>query len=391
MTHPDPAHRTRGFQESVIRQMTRVCATEGGINLSQGLPEVEVPEEIQAAACEAIRSDYNQYSFTYGDPELRGVLAEKLSRSNGIQADPETEITITCGVSEALVASCLAVLNPGDEAVVFEPYYENYVPAITMAGATPRFVPLRFPAWTFDPDDLAAAFNRRTKAIIVNTPMNPTGHVFTRTELQAIAELCRKWNAVAITDEIYEEILFDDRRHVSLGSLDGMRQRTVTLMGLSKTYGVTGWRVGYVAAPLVLSSAVRKVHDYLVVCAPHPFQRAALAALRLPPDFYEAMRAEYAARRDLFCEGLREVGFRLERPEGAYYVLADFDEISWRDEDVGFARRLVRDGGVASVPGSSFFTTSDQGRRMVRFCFAKNRDTLRDALKRIRRRVESLG
>ena len=387
MSNPGPADRTRGFQESVIREMTRVCAREGGINLGQGLPEVEVPDEVKRAACDAIRSDFNQYSFTYGDPELRQALAEKLSASNGIHADPETEITVTCGVSEGLVATCLALLNPGDEAIVFEPFYENYVPAVAMADAIPRFVPLRFPHWTFDPDELAAAFNDRTKAVIVNTPMNPTGHVFTAAELNCIAQLCRKWNAAAVTDEIYEEILYDGRDHVSIASLDGMWERTVTLMGLSKTYGVTGWRVGYVAAPVNLAGAIRKVHDYMVVCAPHPFQRAALAALQLPPDFYNAVRAEYAARRDLFCRGLSDMGFQLKPPEGAYYVLADFDEISWRDEDVDFARRLVRNGGVAAVPGSSFFAASDQGRRMVRFCFAKNRDTLTDALNRIRARL----
>jgi len=394
---PHVADRTIGLQESVIREMTRVCAREGGINLSQGLPDVAAPPALKEAAQEAIRSDYNQYSFTYGDPELRQALAGKLARVNAIQADPETEITVTCGVSEGIVASCLAILNPGEEVVLFEPYYENYLPAIRMAGATPRFVTLAPPArrpgrrvWQFDERDLRAAFNTRTTAIILNNPMNPTGKVFTQEELNTIAGLCRKWNTIAITDEIYEEILYHGREHISLSTLDGMDERTITVMGLSKTYGVTGWRVGYVAAPRDLAGAVRKMHDYMTVCAPTPFQRAALTALRLPPEFYEDVRRQYHARRDLFCGGLKRIGFVLEPPEGAYYVLAGFTPFS-REDDVAFAHALVADRGVASVPGSSFYVTSDDARRLIRFSFAMKEETLREALARIERRVDKVG
>jgi aminotransferase len=382
------ARRIGGFQESVIREMTRVAARCGAINLSQGLPDMPAPEALKEAACHAVREEHNQYSFTYGDPQVRAALARKLADRNGILVDPEDEVPLTCGVSEGVMAACLGLLNPGDEVVLFEPYYENYLPGIRMAGAEPRWVTLRFPDWRFDPDELAAAFTPRTRALILNNPMNPAGKVFAEPELRRIADLCAERDCVIITDEIYEDILYDGRCHISIGSLDAAADRTVTVMGIGKTYGVTGWRVGYVAARGDLSAAVRKVHDYLTICAPTPFQRAALAALAMPPSFYVEVREGYRRRRDLLCDGLADVGFGLARPEGAYYVLADFTRLR-REDDRAFARWLAADGGVATVPGSSFYAVSDQGRRLVRFCFAMRESTLAEALRRIRARCEA--
>jgi len=381
-----PARRTERFQESVIREMTRVALAEGAINLSQGLPDFSPCDEIVRAAHDAIAGDNHQYSITHGMMELREALAEKLARKNRLSFDPAEEITITCGVSEGVMASVLAMVNPGDEVVVFEPFYENYLPAIELAGARPSFVTLPFGDWALDADALSRAFTARTKAVIVNTPMNPTGKVFSSDELSLIADLCTKHNCVAITDEIYEDIIYDERTHTGLASLPGMRERTITVGGFSKTYAVTGWRVGYVAAARALSGAVRKVHDYLTICGPTPLQKACLAALALPASFYDRVRRAYRTRRDLFCGGLREAGFDVAWPRGAYYVLVDFSALSGHD-DRAFVHELARDGGVASVPGSSFYHDPDGGRRLVRFSFAMREETLSEALDRIRERV----
>jgi len=383
---PRHAHRTAGFQESIIREMTRLCARAGGINLSQGLPDMPAPKELKEAACRAIREDHNQYSFTYGLPELREAVSKKLRERNGMDFSPEEEITITCGVSEGVMASCLALLNPGDEVVVFEPYYENYLPAIRMAGAVPKFVALEFPDWHFDGAKLEAAFGGRTRAIIVNNPMNPAGKVFDRNELCRIADLCVEHDAVIITDEIYEDIVYEGE-HLSIGAFGEVADRVVSVMGISKTYGVTGWRVGYVAANGDLMTAIRKVHDYMTVCAPTPFQWAALTALSLPQRFYREIREDYRIRRDLLCGGLREIGFGLESPRGAYYVLTDFAGIRNDLDDRAFAEWLVADGGVATVPGGSFYALSHRGRSLIRFCFAMRESTLAEALDRIRSRI----
>ncbi|MCI0515128.1 aminotransferase class I/II-fold pyridoxal phosphate-dependent enzyme [candidate division KSB1 bacterium] len=373
---------------SVIREMTRLAAEEKAINLSQGLPDFPIPMDLKLAASRAIFKNWNQYSYTYGLSSLRKRLAEKLKRRNQIEADPRTEITITCGVSEGIFAACMALSEPGDEFILLEPYYENYLPAVTMAGGMPRFYALKPPDWTLDPDALGQLFSSRTKAIIINNPMNPIGKCFSRPELTAIAQLCQHWNVMAITDEIYEDIIFDGLPHISLASLPGMAERTITIMGFSKTYAVTGWRVGYVCAPAALSSSIRKVHDYLTICAPTPLQNACLTALALPSEFYQYLRHFYEKRRNLFCLGLRDLGFQFHLPQSTYYVMADFSEI-FNGNDHEFSHWLVQDKGVAVVPGSSFYQRPESGQQLVRFCFAKREKTLIAALRRMGRKIRT--
>ena len=384
LVRPPTARRTEPFVESVIREMTRLGDEAGAVNLSQGLPDFSPPPEVLEAALAALRGGHNQYTFTWGSTEFRQAVAAKCRAYNQIPADPETMVTITCGVSEAVVASILALTDPGDEVVIFEPWYENYVPACIMAGAVPRFVPLREPDYTFDPDELARAFGARTRLVLINTPHNPSGRVLTREELACIADLCRRFDVVAVTDEIYEHILYDGREHVSIGSLDGMSERTVTCSGLGKTYAVTGWRVGWAVAAPHLTALIRKVHDYLTICAPAPFQQAGVAALSLPDDYYVRMRSEYAARRTVLLQGLEAAGLRYREPEGAYYVMADTPSPERRDDRVS-AEYLAREVGVAVVPGSSFYHGPGKGTGRVRFNFAKRSDTLREAVRRLRR------
>ncbi|MDA8218524.1 MAG: aminotransferase class I/II-fold pyridoxal phosphate-dependent enzyme [Dehalococcoidales bacterium] len=372
------ADRTHSFTESVIREMTRLCYLYQGseaLNLAQGFPDFPSPPEIKEAACRAIRDDLNQYSITWGSHELREAIARKVARFRDIEADPETMITITCGATEAMIASLLAVVNPGEEVVVFAPFYENYGPDTVLSGARPRFVTLHEPDWHFDPAELAAAFSKRTKAIVINTPNNPTGKVFSRRELQHIADQCRKWDCLAITDEIYEHLVYNGE-HVSLATLPGMAERTITISGFSKTYSVTGWRVGYVIASPELSNAIRKVHDFLTVAAPHPLQAAAVTALGLPDQYYADLLAAYRLRRDYMLEMLTKAGFRCFAPDGAYYVMADISAFGY-ENDVAFAHHLVRDVGFAVVPGSSFYHDPALGSQRVRFCFAKKMETLR--------------
>jgi len=388
------ARRTAPFQESVIREMTRLGDETGAINLSQGLPDFDPPPEVLEAAVAAIRSGDNQYTFPFGTLAFRQAIAAKSARYNRIPADPEIEVTVTCGVSEAIMATILALTDPGDEVIILEPWYENYVPDCLMAGVRPRFVPLREPEYTFDPDELRAAFNDRTRLILINTPHNPTGRVFTRAELTTIAALCQEFNVIAVTDEIYEHILYNGREHVSIGSLDGMRDRTVTICGLGKSYAVTGWRMGWTIAAAPLTAAIRKVHDYLTVCAPAPFQAAGIVALNLPDDYYEQMRAQYATRRAILLSALDSVGMPYREPEGAYYVMADFGGLEWEQSafshpgwtpDRAFAEYIAREVGVAVVPGSSFYAGHTQGTSRVRFNFAKQETTLREAAKRLLR------
>ncbi len=371
------------FAESVIREMTRLAQQFGAINLAQGMPDFDAPSRVKSAAIEAIRGGLNQYEITWGSVELREAIAEKARRFNGIRVDPNTDITVTCGSTEAMTDSIIAVADPGDEVIIPEPFYENYIPATIIAGARPHHVGLGEPGTKLDEEEVKKAFNSRTKAIVVNTPNNPAGKVFTREELKTIADLCVDYDAVAITDEIYEYIVYDGRRHLSIASMSEMHDRTVTISGLSKTYSATGWRVGYAIASKEISKAIRKVHDYTTVCAPAPLQKAGVEALKLPQSYYQTLSKEYQKKRDLIVNSLREIGFEAPRPEGAYYVLADFSGLS-REDDDKFARRLVREAKVAVVPGSSFYSHPKAGRKKVRFTFSKKDDTIREAMRRLR-------
>jgi aminotransferase len=364
--------------------MTRLHAEVGGVNLAQGLPDFDPPPELMTALSRAIaRSENHQYGFTWGLPEFRAAVADKSARVNGILCDPDTDVTITCGVSEAVTASVLALTEPGDEVLILEPWYENYLPACVLAGVKPRFVPLSEPDYRLDERRLARAVNARTRLILVNTPGNPSGRVFTREELAAIARLCQKHGVIAVTDEIYEHIWFDAHRHVSLGSMPGMEDRTVTLSGLGKTYAVTGWRVGWAVAAAPLTALIRKVHDYLTICAPTPLQAAGPVALALPESYYEQMRRNYAARRALLLPALSAAGLTFTPPEGAYYVMADAAGLGWKD-DAAFVDFLARKVGVTAVPGSSFYARGG-GKTRVRFNFAKREATLREAARRFAR------
>ncbi len=370
---------TETFSESVIREMTRICDAAGGYNLSQGFPDFESPARIKEAAIQAIRDEWNQYPVTFGEPELRDAIAAKAARYNGITCDPATDITVTCGATEAMIATLKAIINPGDEIIVFEPFYENYGPDGILSGATPRYVTLRAPDWEFDRAELAAAFNERTKAIVINTPNNPTGKVFSRSELLAIAELCNKWDVYGVTDEIYEHILYDGTEHISLATLPGMADRTITINSISKTYSVTGWRVGWAIAHEAITTRVRKVHDFLTVGAPTPLQHAAAVALDFPEEYYAGLRGHYAEAREFLLRVLRQAGFTCSNPSGAYYVLAGIERLAPKlgtDDDFAFSRRLIEHTGVATVPGSSFYCEAAKGREQVRFCFCKKWETL---------------
>ncbi len=384
MQFPLLSHKAARFTESVIRGMSIEARRHGAVNLAQGMPDFPAPVEVKEAACRAICDDINQYAITWGAHELRQAIAEHAAWHLGLTVDPETEITVTCGSTEAMLVALISVINPGDEVILTQPFYENYWPDCVLAGAEPRFVPIRPPHWRFDLGELAAAFNDRTKAIVLCNPNNPTGTVFSREDLEAIAALCRKWDVLAITDEIYEHILYDGRRHVAMASLDGMWERSVTIGGMSKTYSVTGWRVGTILAPPKLTHAFRQIHDYVSIGAAAPLQEAGAVAYRLPREYYDHLAADYQGRRDRFCRVLTEVGFDLEPPEGAYYVMAGIEPFGAVD-DVEFARYLVRDVGVATVPGSSFFRDKDLGRGFVRFCFCKRDETLDQAAERLRK------
>jgi len=382
------ARRTHGFTESVIREMTRVANEAGALNLAQGFPDFPAPDVLKEAAIEAIRNDLNQYAVTWGAPRLRRALAAKYARCYGMAVDEAREVTITCGATEAMAAALLAIINPGDEVLVFEPFYENYGPDAILCGARPVWLPLDTDS-PLDLERVAAAVTPRTRGIIVNSPNNPTGRVLTRAELEGLAELCRRHDLIAFTDEIYEHIIYD-AAHVPLATLDGMRERTVTTSGMSKTFSVTGWRIGTMVAPADLTGAIRKVHDFLTVGAPAPLQEACAIALEtLGDDYYEGLANSYRARRDLLTGALQQAGFRCSPPTGSYYILANFSSLSDAD-DVTYARWLARGGsdpesgaGVATVPGSSFFHEPALGRSLVRFAFCKREETLRAAAARL--------
>jgi aspartate/methionine/tyrosine aminotransferase len=384
MSRIRPSDKAAQFTESVIREMTRLAHQHQAVNLSQGFPDFPAPAAIKKAACDAIDADINQYAVTWGTARLRQAIASQFTRRHGVAVDPDAQVTVCCGATETMMATLLATVNPGDEVVVFEPFYENYGPDAVVSGATPRFVRLHAPDWTFDPAELAAAFNERTRAIIINTPNNPTGKVFTRAELQQIAQLCQTWDVLAITDEIYEHIVYDGEQHVPLASLDGMADRTVTINGVSKTFSVTGWRIGWAIAPASVSGAIRKMHDFLTVGAPAPLQEAAAAALALPDSYYVELAAEYTRRRDLLLGILERRGFVTYKPRGAYYVMTDITGFGFAD-DVAFARYLVSEIGVAAVPGSSFYRDPTAGRTKLRFCFAKRDETMAEADRRLAR------
>lgn len=387
MTRSHVARRTSVFSESVIREMTRLAMLHGAMNLAQGYPDFPAPAFIKQAAVDAINADLNQYAITWGAPRLRRAIADKTRRFYGLDIDPDREVTVTCGATEAMMCAMLAVVEEGDEVIVFEPFYENYVPDAAMSGARLVYVTLRGEGFSFDPDELRRAFSPRTRAIIVNTPNNPSGKVFTRAELEQIAALCREFDTLCITDEIYEHILYDHHEHVPMATLPGMYERTITISGLSKTFSVTGWRLGYLIAPPHLSDALRKVHDFLTVGAPAPLQEAAATAIEQADAYYPELRTMYAAKRAILLDALRAAGFSCHQPEGAYYIMADFSALGFEGDDTAFAHHLIRDIGVAPVPGSSFYRPgSTAGSRMVRFTFSKSDETLREAARRLARR-----
>jgi aspartate/methionine/tyrosine aminotransferase len=383
------------FTESVIREMTRLAMKHNAVNLSQGFPDFAAPEEIKEAARQAISDDINQYAITWGAKPLRDAIVDKFARTQHATYDPEREITICCGSTEAMMSAMMAIINPGDEIVVFEPFYENYGPDAILSGATPRFVKMQPPAnenstWSFDERELAAAFGPHTKAIILNTPNNPTGKVFTRKELEFIRDLCLRWNAFCITDEIYEHILYDSTEHVSMARIDGMRDRTIVINGMSKTYSVTGWRVGWALAPPDTTQAIRKVHDFLTVGAAAPLQQAGALALKSPQSYYDKLAATYSTKRERLLKILTASGFTVYKPRGAYYIMTDisrfhFDETKYPADsrDVSFAKYLVEKIGVACVPGSSFYNDAQDGGSQVRFTFCKKEETLAAAEARL--------
>jgi aminotransferase len=375
------ASRASTFQESVIREMTRVANQYGAINLAQGFPDFPMPAPMKDAACAAIQGDINQYAITWGSPALRLAIAAKYRKWYNMEVDPEREITVTCGATEAMASVFLALVDPGEEVIVFEPFYENYGPDAILAGATPVYVPLEGLDWKLDPEKLRAAFSDKTRAIVVNTPHNPTGRVFTRDEISLIAELCIKHDVIAITDEIYEHIRYAGSHHV-LATWPGMRERTVTTSGLSKTFSCTGWRLGYAIAPFDFTSPIRKVHDFLTVGAPAPLQAAGAVGMAFDADYYNHIALDYRARRDTMVAALNEGGFKFSAPEGAYYILADFTELSDL-RGVAFAHWLAKEIGVATVPGTSFYHEPTMGETVTRFAFCKKPATLERAAERL--------
>ncbi len=364
--------------------MTRLAGRHGATNLAQGFPDFPAPEALKRSAAQAIDADINQYAITWGAKPFRDAIAAKYARHYSMEFDPEREITVCCGATEGMIAAMLAVIDPGDEVVLFEPFYENYNPDTQLSGAVARYVKLRAPDWTFDPAELRRAFNPRTKAIVLNSPNNPTGKVFTREELEFIAGLCQEFDALAITDEIYEHIVYDGAAHTPIISLPGMRERSILINSMSKTYSVTGWRVGWVLAQPDLTDSIRKVHDFLTVGAASPLQQAGVMALGMPEAYYANLAAEYVGKRDHLVASLEAVGLRCSVPRGAYYVMADISSTGFRD-DVTFVRHLIENVGIAAVPGSSFFSQSGEGDNWVRFCFCKKYETLEAARQKLLR------
>jgi aminotransferase len=380
------SERVQGFTESVIREMTRVVAQHGGVNLAQGMPNFPPPAALVEAAHRALDGDFHQYAITWGAPRLRRAIADKYRRFYGMEIDAERHVTVCCGSTETMISTLLAVLNPGDEVIIFEPFYENYGPGCIISGAVPVWVPLEAPDFSFDPDRLARAVSPRTKAIIFNSPNNPSGKVFSRADLQSIADLCLRHDLLAITDEIYEHIVYDGLGHTPIATLPGMAERTITISGASKSYSVTGWRVGWAVAPEAISVGIRRAHDFVTVGAPHPLQEATATALALPDAYYVELREGYERRRDLLLGYVERAGFLTYRPHGAYYILTDaahFIKARGLEDDTAFAMWLVKECGVATVPGSSFYAHAELGRTKIRFCFPKTDDVLIEAGERL--------
>ena len=376
------SQKLTAFSDSIFPEMTRLAQHHAAVNLSQGSPDFPAPDALKQAACEAILRDVNQYSLAAGATSLRQAIATQFATRHGVAVDAEEEVTVCCGSTEAMLATMLACVDPGDEVIVFEPFYENYGPGAILAGATPAYIQLTPPDWAFDRERLARAFSNRTRAIVINTPTNPTGKVFTRDELAFIAELCHQWDVIAISDEIYEHIVFDNARHVPIASLPGMAERTVTISGLSKTYSVTGWRIGWAIAPASLTAGIRKMHDFLTVAAPSPLQEAGVVALALPESYYTDMAVAYQRLRDWLVGILERRGFVCYKPAGAFYVMTDISGFGFAN-DMEFARYLAADVGVATIPGSSFYIDPRDGASLVRFCFSKRDETIREAEKRL--------
>ena len=381
---PRISAKAERFTESVIREMNRLAVAAGAVSLSQGFPDFPAPPELKQAAADALFADVNQYAITWGAKPLRDAIAAKTARTYpGWEVDPETQVTVTCGATEGMIAAMLAILDPGDEIIVFEPFYENYGPDAILTGATARYVTLHEPDWHFDPDEIRSQITPRTRGLVLNSPHNPTGKVFTCAELETIAAICQEHDLVAFTDEIYEHIVYDGE-HVPLATLPGMAERTVAINSVSKTYSVTGWRVGWVIASPELTNGIRKTHDFLTVGAAAPLQQAAAVALTFPDGYYHELAAEYRERRDTLLPALISAGFRIYQPSGAYYVMTDIAGLTDED-DVAFARRLIADPGVAGVPGSSFYSRPELGRTKVRFAFPKRLETLQAAAERLAR------
>jgi aspartate/methionine/tyrosine aminotransferase len=376
------SRKAESFTESVIREMNRLAVAAGAVSLAQGFPDFPCPPELKAAVTDAVNADHNQYAITFGAKPLRDAIAAKTARFHPDWViDPESEITVVNGATEGMIAAMLGLLDPGDEVIVFEPFYENYGPDAILTGAVPRYVTLHEPDWRIDPDELRAAVTPRTRAIVVNSPHNPTGKVFTRVELDLVAGLCREHDLIAFTDDIYQHLVFEGE-HIPLATLPGMAERTVSIDSMSKTYSVTGWRVGWVIASPELTVGVRRVHDFLTVGAAAPLQQAAVAGLTMADTYYSALLAGYRERRDALLPALEAAGFRVHRPAGAYYAMTDIRDLTTLD-DVTYARRLIADPGVAAVPGSSFFSRPELGRTKLRFAFPKRLETLRAAADRL--------
>ena len=383
---PKVSAKAKSFTESVIREMTRLASEYKAINLAQGYPDFACPVELKRAAADAVDRDYNQYSVTWGSQELREAIALKAKKYNKIECDPNKNIVVTCGTTEAMVASQIALLDPGDELIVLSPHYENYAPDAIISGASPKYFPLNEEmdgGYSINEERLKNEFNSKTRGIVINTPMNPVGKVFTNRELRLIADLCNDYDVTCFTDEIYEYILYDGASHRSIGAMDSMRDRTVTISGFSKTFSVTGWRVGYTIASARLTEGIKKVHDFLTVGAPHPLQMACVEALKMPDSYYELLRMEYAKKRNMLLSSLERIGFRCNKPKGAYYIWCDFSELDNVSDDVRFATNLVKNVGVAAVPGSSFFNERELGSKKIRFTFSKKAETLKSACERL--------
>ncbi|MFW9852882.1 MAG: pyridoxal phosphate-dependent aminotransferase [Candidatus Thorarchaeota archaeon] len=378
------------FQESVIREMTRKAIENDAINLSQGMPDFSPPKELIEGIKNAIQQEEHQYSVTYGRSDLRTKISEKLLSYNNLEHNPEDEITITCGAGEAIASSLMAITNPGDEIIVIEPWYENYVPLTRLAEGKPVFVQLDLNNFSLNEETVKEKITDKTKAIIINSPHNPTGKVFTKKELTFIADICKDENILAVTDEIYEHILFDNSKHISLGSLEGMEDRTITISGFSKTFSITGWRVGYVATHKKLMTGIRKVHDYLTICAPSLLQLAVLKSFELGEEYFSMLKQRYLQNRNYIVIELQKQGFKLIPPLGAYYLFADITPFCMND--IEFADMLVRDKGVAVVPGTSFYHKEDYskhiGEKYVRFCFSQKFETIQEAVERISEKIK---